>query len=78
MPILSIMNQAKGPLTINATFTAPTDRPACFVVSGSVWSASANQTIGFSVELDGVPIGSAQIFSNAASTHRDVVPGSFR
>jgi hypothetical protein len=31
--------------------------------------------IGFTVELDGVSIGSAHIFSNGASTHRDVVPG---
>ncbi len=74
MATLSILNQAKGPLPINASFTAPSDGPACFALSGSVWSGSANQTIGVVLQLDGVTIGSASIFSNAASTHRAVVP----
>jgi hypothetical protein len=33
MPLMSIVNQAKGPLTVSATFKAPTDGTACFVVS---------------------------------------------
>ena len=74
MPILSILNQAKGGLPVSANFAAPLDGPACLVLSGSVWSGTANQMIGVTLELDGVAIGSASIFSNAASTHRAVVP----
>lgn len=74
MPIMSILNQAKGGLPISASFTAPLDGPACIVLSGSVWSGTANQLIGVSLELDGKVIGTASIFSNATSTHRAVVP----
>lgn len=74
MATLSILRQAKGPLPLFAEFSAPSDGPACLIVSGSVWSGVANQTIGIGVELDGKAIGSAAIFSNAASTHRAVVP----
>jgi len=71
---MSIVNQAKGPLPITATFTAPSDGPAAFVLSGSVWGQSANQMIGVTIQLDGTTIGSAQIWSNGAATHRAVVP----
>ena len=74
MPTMSILNQAPGPLPIQAKFKAPSDGPACIVLSGSVWSATANQMIGVKLELDGLPIGSAAVFSNGASTHRAVVP----
>jgi hypothetical protein len=74
MPILLIINQAKGPLPISANFNAPSDAPACLVLSGSAWSQSANQTIGVTLELDGKPIGTAVICSNGASTHRALVP----
>lgn len=74
MPIMSLLNQAKGPLPISVSFTAPSDGTSCIAISGSVWSQSANTLIGVTVELDGTPIGSASIFSNGASTHRAVVP----
>ncbi len=74
MAVQIILNQQKGPLPLTASFNAPTDSPSCLVVSGSVWTQSANQTIGIEVSLDGKPIGSASIYSNLASTHRAVVP----
>lgn len=74
MAIMSILNQAPGGLPISATFTAPADGPVFFVLSGSVWSATANQLIGVTLELDGKAIGSASIYSNGVSTHRAVVP----
>jgi hypothetical protein len=73
MAILSLLNQASGPLPLYAKFDAPSDAQSCVVLSGSVWSQTANQMIGIAVELDGVPIGSASIFSNASGTHRTVV-----
>src|SRR4051812_20354019 len=74
MAILSILNQAKGALPINTTFKAPSDAPACFILSGSVWCQHANQMVGIQLQVDGKVIGSASIFSNLASTHRAVVP----
>ena len=74
MPVMSILNQAKGGLPVSASFDAPLDGPACLVLSGSVWSGTANQIIGVALELDGKPIGSASIFSNLNTTHRAVVP----
>jgi hypothetical protein len=74
MSIMSIFNQAKGPLPLSASFTAPTDGPACIILSGSVWSQTANQMVGVELELDGTVIGSASIFSNLNATHRAVVP----
>ena len=74
MPILPIISVAKGPLPISATFKAPSDAPATFVLSGSAWCQSANQVIGITLQLDGNPIGTASICSNAQSTHRALVP----
>ncbi len=74
MAIQIIANQQKGPLPLTLSFSSPTDGPSCLIVSGSVWTQTANQIIGIEVSLDGKPIGSASIFSNLASTHRAVVP----
>jgi hypothetical protein len=74
MPVMSILNQAKGGLPVSASFSAPLDGPACLVLSGSVWSGTPNQMIGVGLEMDGVLLGSALIFSNASTTHRAVVP----
>jgi hypothetical protein len=74
MATMSLIHQVQGALPHSVTFSAPSDGPACFALSGSVWATAANQMIGITLELDGVAIGSAQIFSNGTSTHRAVVP----
>lgn len=74
MPVMSMMNQVKGPMPLSASFKAPLDGPAVFMLSGSVWTQSVNQMLGIVLELDGAPIGSAVIFSNGTATHRAVVP----
>jgi hypothetical protein len=74
MAILQILNQAKGPLPLKATFNAPSDGPTYFTLAGSVWSSTANQMIGVSLEIDGKTIGSAEIYSNGVSEHRAMVP----
>src|ERR1039457_828550 len=74
MAVQVILNQHKGPFPITVSFKAPSDGPSCLVVSGSVWSQTANQTIGIEVSLDNKPIGSASIYSNGTATHRAVVP----
>lgn len=73
MAIQVIVSQ-KGPLPIKVNFTAPGDMEACLVINGSVWSTTANTMLGIQVALDGQNVGTAQIFSNGASTHRAVVP----
>jgi hypothetical protein len=74
MATMSLIHQVQGPLPHSVTFSAPSDGPACFVLSGSVWARVADQMIGITLELDGVAIGTAQIFSNGTATHRAVVP----
>lgn len=76
MSVQVILNQ-KGPLPITVNFSAPGDSPYYLEVNGSVWTTTANSIIGIQVELDGQVLGTAQIFSNTASTHRAVVPGYF-
>src|SRR5215216_3099268 len=71
---IQMLVQQVGPLPIQANFQAPGDGPMYLVVSGSVWSLSANVTIGIAVSIDGQVVGHARIFSNGASTHRAVVP----
>ena len=73
MAIQVIVNQA-GPLPITANFDSPGDEPMYLEVGGSVWSPYANQMIGIGIELDGQPVGAAQVFSNGSTTHRAVVP----
>ena len=68
----------KGPLPITVSFNAPGDLTAVLEVNGSVWTTTANQMIGIQIQLDGVNLGQANIFSNAASTHRAVVPAYFK
>lgn len=74
MAVQVLIGNQKGPLPIQTSFMAPGDMPMYLEVTGSVWTQSANQMIGIQVTLDGAVIGTANIFSNAASTHRAVVP----
>ena len=68
----------KGPLPISVSFNPPGDLTAILEINGSVWTQTANSMIGIQVQLDGVNLGQANIFSNAASTHRAVVPAYFK
>jgi hypothetical protein len=77
MPVQVILQQ-KGPLPITATFNSPGNLTAYLEVNGSVWTQTANQLIGIQVAFDGTNLGQANIFSNAASTHRAVVPAYFK
>ena len=76
MSVQLLLSQ-KGPLPITVNFKAPSDAPIFLEVNGSVWTQTANTLIGIQVELDGVVLGVAQIFSNTAATHRAVVPAYF-
>ena len=74
MAVQVIIGNQKGPLPIKTQFMAPGDMPMYLEVQGSVWTQTANQMIGIQVAVDGNVIGTANIFSNTASTHRTVVP----
>jgi hypothetical protein len=73
MAVQVILN-LPGPLPVKNTFDAPGDMLMHIEVQGSIWTQTANQMIGIDIALDGAKIGTAQIFSNANSTHRTVVP----
>ena len=74
MAVQVLISNQKGPLPIQATFMAPGDMPMYLEVTGSVWTTTANQMIGIQVTVDNNVIGTANIFSNTASTHRAVAP----
>jgi hypothetical protein len=71
---LQVLLSQKGPLPISAQFKSPGNMQMYLEVTGSVWSQSANRMIGIAIQIDGQAVGTAQIFSNGASTHRAVVP----
>ncbi len=64
-PIIS----APGPLPLTATFTPTATGPLVFVVTGTAWLANAPGSIGIEVFLNGVLIGSANVFANQGSVH---------
>jgi hypothetical protein len=74
MAVQVLIGNQKGPLPIKASFMAPGDMPMYLEILGSVWTQSANQMIGIQITLDGNVIGTANVFSNGAATHRPVVP----
>lgn len=74
MAVQVLIGNQKGPLPIKASFMAPGDMPMYLEVQGSVWTQSANQMIGIQIAVDGNVLGTANLFSNTASTHRTVVP----
>jgi hypothetical protein len=73
MSVQVIVDQ-QGPLPIKATFNSLTDEPVYVEVNGSVWSTTPNTPIGILVEIDGIVVGKALIYSNGPTTHRTVVP----
>ena len=73
MAVQMILNQ-KGPLPITAQFNSIGDSPMYLEVNGSVWATSPNVMCGINIAIDGQSVGTAQIFSNGASTHRACVP----
>jgi len=75
---VQVLLSQKGPLPITINFKAPGDFTCYLEVNGSVWTQTANQMIGIQVQLDGNILGQANIFSNAAATHRAVVPAYFQ
>jgi hypothetical protein len=75
MQVLQIINQP-GPLPLKAQFTAPVVGPALLVVTSSLWATAPNVPLQLFVSLDGTQIATAQMFSNAQSTHR-VMPTLF-
>jgi hypothetical protein len=62
--------QQSGPLPITVQFKAPLDGPALLVVTGSLWTTSANNMMQLNVIFDAQQVGTGQLFSNGNSTHR--------
>jgi hypothetical protein len=64
-----VILQASGPLPVTASFTPPTDSPSMLMVSGTVWTTSANGFNGVNVAVNGVQIGTVGLFINPTDTH---------
>ncbi|MEM7096567.1 MAG: hypothetical protein AAF567_26425 [Actinomycetota bacterium] len=74
MTVLLIASNGALPKTVNVQIES--DGPALLSLSGSCWSQVADTMIGISVTLEGEEVGVAEIFSNAAETHR-AVPSTY-
>ena len=65
-----IIYDGPGPLPQSATFQAPLDGPAVFVLSGTARTASAAVMTGISLSLDGTVIGNpAMCWANQNDNH---------
>jgi hypothetical protein len=69
MQAQQLINQA-GPLPLKGAFVADVNAPALLVVTGTLVSADANVIMQLNVYLDGKLVGSTQLWSNGAQTHR--------
>jgi hypothetical protein len=75
MPDVLIVLSQPGPLPITATADVETDGPVALTLAGSVWSTTANTTVGFSLYIDGEPLETgATIYATAPNQHMAVVP----
>jgi len=61
------------PHTFN--YTPNSDIPVLLHLSGSAWSKTANKKIGLQVEINGLPVATASIYSNGVNTHRALNAG---
>jgi hypothetical protein len=75
MQVQQLINQ-QGPLPLQSVFTAASGKPALLVVTGALWSESANYLLQMNVTLDGTQIGTAKTWSNGSNTVR-VLPTLF-
>jgi hypothetical protein len=71
--IFSRIQQKTLPFT--TTYTPNIDSEIVLMLSGSAWTSRVNCKIGLVLEIDGVEICSAEIFSNGPTTHRLLIPG---
>src|ERR1700684_3004367 len=62
--------QSGRPAAAQSSIPGSLDGPAVLVVTGSLWTQSANTLLTMNVQLDGTSIGTAKIWSNGVSTHR--------
>jgi hypothetical protein len=63
-----------GPLPLQVTADIESDAPFALTLAGSVWTTASTAMIGVELQIDDDVAARAQIFSNAPSTHRAVVP----
>ena len=71
MPSVMVIFDGAGPLPQTATFKAPLDGPAVFVLSGTAWTQSAATLTEINLSLDGSVIGKpAMCFANQNANHQ--------
>jgi hypothetical protein len=70
--VLQIVDQ-KGPIPADIQFVAPADGDVILFVAGSAWRRSAGFA-GFTVLLDGNPIGQTQKYFNESNSHQALPP----
>jgi hypothetical protein len=69
MQVQELIHQT-GPLPLKGGFIAGSNGPVLLVVTGSLWSNSANALLQMAIYVDNAQVGMAQIWSNGIGTHR--------
>lgn len=75
--ITQVLTNQPGPLTTQGTFTSQGGM-LYMTVSGSAWSSSASTRVSVTVSVDGEQVGTAQVFTNEASSHKALIPLSLQ
>lgn len=75
MRLQRLIHQA-GPLPLKGGFIPDSSGPVVLAVTGSLYSAYEAYPLQMGIYLDGKQIGTAQLWSNAPSTHR-ALPTAF-
>jgi hypothetical protein len=71
--ITQVLTNQQGPLTTQGTFVSQ-GGILYMTVSGSAWSTSGQAQISVTVSVDGEQVGTAQVFTNEASSHKALIP----
>ena len=74
MPV-EIIYYGSGPCPVRATFNAPANTPAAFVLSGTTRTQNAACMTGLTLKLDGAQIGNpALCWANQNNNHTAMMP----
>lgn len=75
--ISQVLTNKTGPLTTQGTFTSQ-GGILYMTVSGSAWSPTINTKVSVVVSVDGEQVGTAQVFTNEAASHKALIPLSLQ
>jgi hypothetical protein len=74
MPLMQTLISQAGPLPITDKFKAEGDGDVIFYIAGSAWASLSGSPMSIQLTLDGVVVGTAQVYTNESNSHKAFVP----